>query len=238
MHGAGDDALIQGGDHAGHPGDDAGEQDHGDAVANAELVALLAQPHEEAGAGHPGDHNHQGNPDAVLGKHALAVKAPLEDEIVAQGLEESNAHGGVAGDGLELLLALLAALPLHPLQGRYGHGEQLDDDGAVDIGLDAQGEDRCLGEGAAAHDIVQAQNGGAHAVEVGAEGVGVHIGDGDGAADAVNHQNQQGEQDLLAQLGYAPRLANGLDHVISPPPFHPPPRLPAERTWKMRKPVL
>ena len=238
MHGTGDDSPVQRGHHAGHAGDDAGKQNHGDTVAHTELIALLAQPHQETGAGHPGDHNHQGHPDAVLGEHALAVKAVSEDEVVAQSLEEGDANGGVAGDGLELLLALLAAFPLETLQGGDGHGQQLDDNGAVDIGLDTQGKDRRLGKGAAAHHVIQAQDGGAHALEIGAEGVSVHIGDRDGAADAVNDQNQQREEDLLAKLRDTPGLANGLDHITSPPPFHPPPRLPPERTWKMRKPVL
>ena len=35
-------------------GDDTGEQDHRDAVADAELIDLLAHPHQEGRAGHEG----------------------------------------------------------------------------------------------------------------------------------------------------------------------------------------
>ena len=73
--------------------------------------------------------------------HAPVSRAVGVDEgVVAEALEQGDGHGGVAGDGGQLLPALLAALLLDPLQGRDGHGEQLDDDGAVDIGLHAQGK--------------------------------------------------------------------------------------------------
>ena len=41
-------------DAVGNPGNDVGEQDHGNAVANAELGDLLAQPHDQGGAGSEG----------------------------------------------------------------------------------------------------------------------------------------------------------------------------------------
>ena len=233
MHGAGDDGAVKGRNHRGNTGDDTGEQDHGDAVAHAKLVALLAQPHQEAGAGHEGDHDHQGGPDTTI--HQDTVVA--HEEVVAQGLEHGDGHSGVAGDGLQLALALLAAVTAHTLQGRDGHGQQLDDDGAVDIGLDTHGEHRRHREGAAAHHVVQAQNGGAHALQIGAEHIRVHIGHRDGVADPVDQQNHQGENDLLPQLGDAPSLANGLDHVTSPPLSHQPPRWLPWRTWRKRKPL-
>ena len=221
VHGAGDDSSLHSGDHVGDPGDDTCEEDHGDAVAHAELIALLAQPHQEAGAGNEGDDNDHSRPYAGV-EQDLGL---LHNGVVAEGLQECDSDGRVAGDGLELLFAFLAALPLHPLQGRDGHGKQLDDDGTVDIGLNTQSKDGGLREGAAAHHVVQAQDSGAHAVEIRAQHTGVHIGDGNGAAQAVDDQDHQGEHDLLAQLRDTPRLANGLDHAVtSPPPSRPRPR--------------
>ena len=43
------DAGVDGGDHAGYPGQDAGKQNDGNAVADAELGDLLTQPHDKGG---------------------------------------------------------------------------------------------------------------------------------------------------------------------------------------------
>ena len=211
------DALVHGGDHVGDPGQDAGEQDDGDAVAHAELVDLLAHPHHEGGTGDEGNDDDQSGPDAVGAVHQQVVVA--HHHIVAEGLENRDRHGGIPGDGLDLPLALLAAVAGQTLQIGDGHGQQLDDDGAVDIGLDAQGEDLCLGKGAAAHHIEQTQNGTAHEGHLAAQGLDIDIGNGDGITDPENQQDQNGEDDLFPQLGDAPCLANGLDHVTSPLPF-------------------
>ena len=85
----------------------------------------------------------------------------LHHEVIANGLQNGDGHGSVAGDGLDLLLAFLAAVTGQPLQSGDGHGQQLDDNGAVDIGLDAQGKHGGGGKGAAAHHVVKAQQAGA-----------------------------------------------------------------------------
>jgi len=72
-------------------------------------------------------------------------------------------------------------------------------------------------------------------LEVLLEHLDVDIGDGDGAANAIDHQDHQGEEDLFPQLGDTPRFAYCLDHPTSPPPSRQPPRSPPERTWRMRK---
>ncbi len=107
----------------------------------------------------------------------------------------------------------------HAAQGGNGDGQQLDDDGAVDIGLHAQSKDRRLGKGAAGHNVIQTEHGGAEMVDSLLQQAGVHIGDWDGIADAEDQKDQCGEDDFFAQFGDGPCLANRLDHLRSPLPF-------------------
>ena len=77
---------------------------------------------------------------------------------------------------------------------------QLDDDAGVDVGLDRKREDRSLGEGAAGHDVQQAQDGVLQGIEVGLQSSDVHIGDRDGVAKTVKQNDEKSEEDLLAEL--------------------------------------
>ena len=135
---------------AAYAGQNAGEQDDGDTIADTELGDLLAHPHDEGGAGDEGGDDDQGGPNAAGGQDAVG----LHQHIVAPALQDGDGHGSVTGDGLDLLLAFFAAVLRHTLQGRDGDGQQLDDDGAVDVGLNAQGENGSVGERAAGHDVI------------------------------------------------------------------------------------
>ena len=70
--------------------------------------------------------NDQSRPDADCSVQDVVV---LHQHIVAEALQDGDGHRGVAGDGLDLLLALLAAVLGQPLQSGNGDGQQLDDDG-------------------------------------------------------------------------------------------------------------
>jgi hypothetical protein len=56
---------------AGRPGDDAGEDQQGDPVADAFLRDLLAQPHHEHGTGDQGSNGNHEKHDAGVVAHAL-----------------------------------------------------------------------------------------------------------------------------------------------------------------------
>ena len=221
LHIAADDRGVHGAHHGGNAGDDACEQDHGDTVADAEFGHLLTQPHNEAGASDEGHDNDQGGPDGLVGQDTEAV---LHQHVIAPTLQDCDANGGITGNALDLLLALFAALTSQTLQCGDGDGQQLNNDGAVDVGLHTQGENGGGGESAAGHHIVQAQNGGAHLLQVSSQHLRVHIGHGDGVTDAEDEQHQCSEDDLLAQLGDAPSLTNSLDQLRSPLPFRQLPR--------------
>ena len=216
LHRAGAQGDAHGGHHAGNAGEDTGEQDDGDTVADTKFGDLLTHPHHEGRAGDEGHDDDQGGPEAGVGQDVGA----LHQGVVAPALQDGDGHRGVAGDGLDLLLALLAAFTGQALQSGNGDGQQLDDDGAVDVGLDAQGEHSRLCERAAGHNIIQAQHRGGHGAEVVGQHLGVHPGHRDRITDAEDQQDQSREHDLLAQLGNAPRFFDRLDHVKSPLPFH------------------
>ena len=203
--------MIDIADHVGEAGDDAGEQDDGDAVSDAELSDLLTQPHQKGGTGGEGQDDHDPDPQ---GRQPLRIHqaVAVDQAVIAEALDQADGHGGVTGDGGDLLAALLAALLGHALQSGDGHGEQLDDDGAVDIGLDGQGKEGGHGEGRTAHGVHQAQDGAALGGQIDLQLLGVDIGDRDGGAQAEDQQREDGKQDLLAQLRDLPGVPDGLDH--------------------------
>ena len=202
VEGVGDHVGDDGADAGGNAGDDVGKQDHGDAVADAEFRDLLAQPHDEGGAGgeRQNDDEHVGE-NLIVGQHVGVA----EHGIVGCAHDEADAHGGVAGDLVDLLAAFLAALLAQALQGGDGDGQQLDDDGCVDIGLDGQRQHGGAGERRAGQHVVQAQDVVGQVLrEVLGEGRDIDVGNGDRVADAVNQKDQQDEQQLFAQFGDFP----------------------------------
>ena len=140
--------------------------------------------------------------------------------VVAPALQDSDGNGGIAGNGLDLLLALFAALTGQTAQRGNGDGQQLNNNRAVDVGLYAQSKNRCFSKCTTGHDIVQAQNGSAHLIDIVFHQTGIHIGNGDGVADTENQQNKCGENNLFAKFGNTPGFADCLNHLTSPLPFH------------------
>ena len=194
----------------GQRGDDVGKQDHGDAVADTKLIDLLTQPHNHSGTGGESQDDDQAGQEAGLGDDAVVIEHGVE----SPAHEQTQAHGGAAGDHGQLLLTLLAAFLGHALQGGDGNGQQLDDNRSVDVGLDAQCQDGAVGEGTAGHGIVQAQDGVAQdAIEIAGQSGSIDKGHGHHIADSVQEQNQSGEHELLAELRNLPCVAQGLDHL-------------------------
>ena len=81
--GAGLDLAGHFTDAAGQTGDDAGEDEQAHAVADAAVGNLLAQPHDEGGAGGQGEDRHQVKAEARIEDHAL----PSENERDTNGLQ-------------------------------------------------------------------------------------------------------------------------------------------------------
>lgn len=74
----------------------------------------------------------------TAGASDTMIPLPAHKQVVAVTLNEADADRGVTGDGSDLLLALFAALFAQPLERRDSDAQELDDDGGVDVGLDAQ----------------------------------------------------------------------------------------------------
>ena len=203
-------------DHAGQTGDDIGKENHGDAVADTELGDLLTQPHHHGRTGGEGADDHDGLEHTFLSQHRGAVcqGGVCNHGVVGKAQQDSQTHGGVPGNLGDLLLPFLALFLGHPLQSGNGHGEQLDDNGSVNVGLDAQSQYGRLREGGAGHGVVKTQHSaGQGLVEVVGHGSRVHEGHGNHIANAVQQQNQQGEHELLPQLGNSPRILKCLEHL-------------------------
>src|SRR5438309_560540 len=140
-----------------------------------------------------------------LGEHPEAVS-----------LEDAQHDGQISGPLGERLLALFVAL--HLLDDREHRPRQLEDDARRDVRHDAEGEDRRAAQGAAREEIVQseqrARSPGAH--EVG-EGVDVHARRRDVRPDPVNHEAQQGKEELFLELRDLEQIGNRRRHAIVPP---------------------
>lgn len=138
------EVLDDPGDRAGHAGEDARGDDEGDAVADAEAVDLLAQPHQEDGAGGEGGDRHD-PPDGVRGPGGVDHVLGADEDEPADGLDDAEADGGVAGVFLDLLLPG-GAFFFEFLEGLEDGPEDLEDDSGGDVGHDAQAEDGGLAE--------------------------------------------------------------------------------------------
>ena len=73
-------------------GDDAGKDDHRDAVTDTALSDLLAKPHEEDGPRDQGDHSRKDEAETGVDHEPLI----LQRIGSAEGLHQGKAHGAVA----------------------------------------------------------------------------------------------------------------------------------------------
>ena len=140
--------------------DDAGEDDQGDAVADAALGDLLAEPHDEGRPGREGRaRRRSGTPNPGAGP----APAPPGAEVLsrkngdAERLDERDHHGPVAGPLGDLLAPHLPFLG-ELLEVRPDHREELQDDRGRDVGHDPEGEDRHATQGAAREQVQEAQD--------------------------------------------------------------------------------
>ena len=118
---------------------------------------MLTKPHDEGGTGRKGQDDDDGSPD-VAGKVGVHEAVVAHHHIISKALQQADGDRAVAGDAGDLLLAFLAAFLLQTLQRGDRNAQELNDDGSVDVRLNGQGEDRCLRERAAGHDVEQSED--------------------------------------------------------------------------------
>jgi hypothetical protein len=190
------DELERAADRRRQARDDAREDDHRDAVAEAALRDLLAEPHQEHGARDHRDGGHEQELRARVDHDALV----LERDGRAGALERRKGDRAVARVLRELAAARLAFLAQR-LQARHDHAHHLHDDRRGDVGHDAHGEDRQPLQRAAREHVEHAQDGALLVLEEPRERHRVDARHRDERADAVNHQRADEEQEPAPQLG-------------------------------------
>ena len=131
-----------------------------------------------------------------------------------EALQQADGDRAVAGDAGDLLLAFLAAFLLQTLQSGDRNAQELNDDGSVDVRLDAQSERGRLRESRAGHGVIQSEDRIAEScLEGGNEEIGVHVRNRYAAAKTIDQQYEEREEHLLAKLGDLPRITECCKHL-------------------------
>ena len=108
-----------------------------------------------------------------------------------------------------------------------GDAEELEDDGGVDVGHDAEGKDGELAEGAAGEGVQEVEQ---SARDHAGGRLGEDVGSGDVAADDEDGEHREDEEDAPTEVGElegSDDWAEGAGHFRSPPRF-----LRRPRSWR------
>ena len=169
------------------------------------LIDLFSQPHDDGSTGTVSQNQYNVHKPSVTGgringEHTLSV----HQHGVTDSGDQSQTNGQDTGDRGQLLLTGLAFLsPLFEL--RNCDGQKLDHDGSRNVGRYRQGKQRSLRESAAGEHIQPTK-----CVTAGFKIVlkcsGVNPRHRQGRTKAVQHDDHQGKEDLVFQLGNFPRV--------------------------------
>ena len=182
-------------------GDDAGEDDQRDAVADPARGDLLAEPHQEYGAAGEGHHRHQAEEEARIDHRRLRAGAhAFQSDRDAIGLHRGEQDGKVAGILVELLAAALA-LFFEGLEGRRHCGQQLDDDRRRDVRHDVESKHRHAAERPAREHVEHAEDAAGIVLEDVLQDAGVDARDRDVGAEPVDDERAEREPDAALKLG-------------------------------------
>ncbi|SBW10187.1 hypothetical protein KL86DPRO_60065 [uncultured delta proteobacterium] len=190
-------------DRAGKPRDDAREDDKRDAVADAPLGDLLAEPHDKHGPGGHGDDRDQLEREARH-NHERRVRNgavhAFQHRGEAEALHDGDKHGAVPGVLRQFFTAGLPFFLGHALDVRAHHLQKLHDDGRGNVGHDPEGEDRQVGKAAAGEHVENAEKRVLHGGKKLFQRDGVNARHGHMHAQPVSHQQKRGPKELLAKL--------------------------------------
>ena len=198
-------------------GNDTCEQDDRDAVADTLLGDVLTHPHDQRGARSESHNDRNGRQNTLVRKEALIA----QQSVVGQTLQQAEQDANVAGPACDLLAAFLAAVLYHALKSGDGNGQQLKDNGRVDIRSNAHGEDRRTRQTAAGEhiQITEHRTVGACLLKILSKHLGVDERNRNARTEAEDQDNEKSIQDLLAQFRHSPGVFKGLKHLKSPRPF-------------------
>ena len=202
-------------------GHDPGEDDERDPVPDPPLRDLLAQPHDEGGAGREGDHRHQAETPARLLDEGPLVE-PLEPDGDPERLNEADAdrsEPGIRDDLLPSRLPFLREL----LQGGDDDRQELKDDRGADVRHDPQREDRHAGERPSREDVKEPHQGAALLGQKFRKLLAVDPRRRDMAPDPVDGEHHHGEKNANPKLGNLDDILEALKHPRLPRRIPPPP---------------
>ena len=201
-------------DAAREPDNDAREDQQRHAVADAAFGDLLAEPHDEDGAGRQRQHAEQTEaPPRVVDERQAArtnLRIALEEDGDAQRLDDRQHAGQVAGVLRDLAAAQLP-LTRQPLEVRPDDRQQLQDDRRADVGHDAQREDRHLRQVPAGEHVVEAEHRVLLRVGERRQRGLVHAGCRDVVPDAIHAEHRQREEHAVPQVDDLPQI---LERVV------------------------
>src|SRR5258708_7314580 len=195
--------LQRAGDGVRQAGGDAGEDDDRDAVAEAALGDLLAEPHQEHGAGDEGSDRRDTEHEAGV-EHQVRLR--LEHDRDAGRLEQREEHRPVARVLRDLAAAGLAFLA-QLVELRADRSHQLPDDRRRDVRHDAEREDREAPQRAAREHVEHAEHAALVVLEETGQDVRVDARHRDVRADAEHDECPEQEQQALFQVAVARPLA-------------------------------
>src|SRR5713226_2635833 len=189
----------------------AGEDDERHSIADTAFADLLAQPHDESGAGRQREDSHQDErvPGAIHKR--LPAKALRLQGGGNRGRLNDAQHDGQVARVLRDFAAPELAFFLQALEVREHHGHQLQDDRGGDVRHDAERENRHAAEVAAAEEIEDAQHRAGRLVEQLIQHGGIDARDRNVRTNAVNCQQRQREQNAVPQVLNAEHVFHGFD---------------------------
>ena len=204
MHGAGAHQLQGAADGAGQAGGNAGENDDGDAVAEAALGDLFAQPHQEHGTGHQRAHGDETEHEPGIEDQP---RLRFQRDGDAYRLKQRQKHGAIARVLRDLALPRLAFF-LQLLQLGRNRRHQLHDDRGGNVGHDPQGENGEARQGPAGEHVEHAEDSALLRLEQIGEHVRIDSGHRDMRTDAEHDQRAEQEQQTLFQVAELAGLAD------------------------------
>ena len=114
----------------------AGKDDQGNAVADAFFCDLFADPHEKARAGRQYDADEEDIEPAVVDQRIVDPQSVCH----AEGLDKAEEYCAVTGHFLDLFISFLTVFAPF-FKGRNDCGQQLHDNGGIDVRSNAHRED-------------------------------------------------------------------------------------------------
>src|SRR5713101_2962755 len=189
----------------------AGEDDERHSITDAALTDLLAQPHNECGAGRQREDGHQDERVSRPIHKRLPAKALRLQGGCNRGRLNDAQHDGQVACVLRDFASPELAFFLEALEVREHHGHQLQDDRGGDVRHDAERENRHAAEVAAAEEIEDAQHRAGRLVKQLIQHGGIDAGDRNVRTNAVDRQQRQREQNAVPQVLNAEHVFHGFE---------------------------